>query len=198
MINSIIEINTPRLQLRVLELTDASAMQNMLAANKEYMLPYIPWAKDEPQTVKEKEDKIEEWNRDFRSNTKYTYGVFDNSNNQLLGLFFVFTRQGENILEIGYIIDYSHTGKGYASECTYALTKLCFVEIKIEKVVIICSTRNEASAKIPKKLGYILEYTLRNIQRNENGTRHKDMVWVMFIEEFKHIEKYEPTTFKTS
>lgn len=188
------QIKTPRLLLRVLKIADAPVLQQMLAANKEYMLPYIPWAIDEPQTIKEKENKIREWQSEFKNNTKYSYGVFD-SNDELVGLFFLFTRQGNNILEIGYIIDHKNAGKGYATECTYALTKLCFEEIKIEKVVIICSTKNKASAKIPEKLNYTLEYSLRNIKKDADGSRRKDMVWVLFIEEFKVIQKYEPITF---
>lgn len=188
-------IKTPRLLLRAFNNNDANALQQLLASNKAYMLPYIPWAKDEPQTVKEKEAKIEEWNNEFSNNTKYSYGVFDKSNNALIGVFFMFTRQGDNILEIGYIIDQKCSGKGYASECTYALTKLCFEEIKIEKVVIVCNQQNVASAKIPEKIGYTHEYTMRKVEKNSDGSRKKDMIWVMFIEEFKSNAKYEPVDF---
>lgn len=189
------QIDTPRLRLKILELADAKAVQHLLATNKQYMLPYISWAKNEPQSVTEKENKIREWKSDFYRGNKYIYGVFNRLENKLVGLFFLFTRQGEDILEIGYVIDYQQTGKAYATEGCYALTKLCFEKIEIEKVVIICSMNNIASAKIPKKLGYTMEYTLRNIHKDGDGNRHEDMVWVMFIEEFKHLEKYEPTTF---
>lgn len=188
-------VKTPRLHLKTFQKDNAKDLQQLLASNKEHILPYIPWARDEPQTVKEKERKIEEWNNEFKNNIKYSYGVFDNSTNQLLGVFFMFTRQGDNILEIGYIIDHQHAGKGYASECTYALTKLCFEEIKIEKTVIVCNQNNVASAKIPEKLGYTHESTMRKVEKNADGSRKKDMIWVMFIEEFKRIEKYEPITF---
>lgn len=195
MINISTHIETPNLLLRVLKLSDTKALQKILEENKEYMLPYISWAKNEPQTIVEKQLQIREWTSEFYADTKYVYGAFNNVSNELVGLVFIFTRQGANILEIGYIINFRHTGKGYATECSYALTKLCFDKINIKKVVIICSDQNLASAKIPEKLGYNLEYNSHNEEKNQNDNRKEEMVWVIFNKEFKKITHYEPIKF---
>ena len=198
MMNTVTHITLSGLQLRILKLTDAVALQQLLAENKEHMLPHIAWAVKEPETVEEKQKTIREWLSEFYSDRKYCYGIFEEQTQLLVGLAFLFTRQGENILEIGYLIDYRHWGKGYATACSYALTKLSFELLKIDEVVIICSSLNKASAKIPEKLGYKLEYTYRSSSRDTQNKRIVNLVWALFIEEFVPKTQYEPISFSSS
>jgi RimJ/RimL family protein N-acetyltransferase len=44
-------IETKRLVLRCWEPKDAALIQEATAANKEHLLPFMPWAADEPQTI---------------------------------------------------------------------------------------------------------------------------------------------------
>ncbi len=180
----------------MLDTQDAEDLQQMLAENKDYMLPWIPWAADEPETVEIKKEKIRTWKGDFYLDQKYTYGIFENVNDRLIGLIFLFTRQGNGILEIGYFIDRKEAGKGYATESSYALTKLGFKHIGIEKMVIHCSPDNKPSIKIPEKLGFHLEGSFRSPDEMENGKRKELMIWAMFIEEFEVNDNYEPVTFQ--
>ncbi len=194
--NLVSQISSSHLTMRMLDTHDANVLQKLLEENKQYMLPWIPWAADEPESVEIKKEKIRTWKGEFYLDQTYTYGIFKNGNDQLIGLIFLFTRQGKGTLEIGYIIDQKETGKGYATESSYAVTKLGFKHIGIEKMVIHCSPNNEPSVKIPMKLGFQLEGTYRSPDEMENGQRKEMMIWVMFIEEFETIDKYEPITFQ--
>lgn len=194
--NLIEQINTPNFILRKLEITDAVAVQELLAINKEHMTPWIPWATEEPEPVTTKRDKIRTWNGEFLLDISYRYGIFSPDNQTLWGLAFLFTRQGDGILEIGYIIDYRQTGKGLATQTSYALSKLGFEQLHTEKIVIICSAENIASAKVPEKLGYQLEATYKEMKKREDGSREKFMRWSMYQEEFQLINRYEPITFQ--
>ena len=191
--NQIRSIETSVLKFRTLSETDAVIVQELLARNKEYMLPWIPWAKDEPQTIEEKAQTIREWEGSFLLDIKYVYGAFND--NELIGIAYLFTRQGPGIMEVGYIIDHQQSGKGHATLLTYAFTKLSFEFSDIEKVEIHCSPKNIASSKIPKKLGYKLECTHRKIKKDESGNREELMIWGLFREEFKPLEQFEPVTF---
>lgn len=193
MMNLIKKIVTPRLLLRKFEISDAVAFQSMLDKNKDYMLPWISWAINEPETVMKKMEKIREWNGQFLLDQTYSYGIFINES--LIGFCNMFTRQGKGTLEIGYFIDQEFSAKGYATECTYALTKLGFEHIKIDKLVLHIDRENTASIKIPQKLNYTLETKKRSIEKDDDGKRQVTKVWAMFIEEFKTLEKYEPVTF---
>ena len=190
--NFVTQLSTPRLRLRTLEPSDAEEVQHLLATNKHYMIPWVPWAGDEPETVEEKKAKIRSWEGEFYLDKKYVYGFFDKESDRLVGLGFFFSRQGDGILEIGYIVDHAETGKGYATETSYAITKLGFEHIGIEKIVIICNEANAASARVPEKLGYLLESRQRFVKPEADGSRQVDLVWAMYREDFKAIAAFEP------
>lgn len=195
MINPIIRIDCDRYYMRPFAITDAPSVQFLLEKNREYMLDWIPWAKDEPESVDIKRKKIRLWTAEFYQDIKYTYGVFDRSTDQLIGIQYLFTRQGPGILEIGYIIDEDQAGKGLATHSSYALTKLSIDLLKPEKMVIICSPDNIASARIPEKLGYHEESQTTTVDKDKHNRRIVLSTWVMFPEQFKHISTYEPIQF---
>ena len=120
--------------MRMLDIEDGEEVQKLLASNKEYMLPWIPWAGDEPESVEVKKEKIRTWKAEFYLDQKYIYGLYSKEHGQLIGMIFMFSRQGPGILEIGYMIDQNEVGKGYATESSYALTKLGFEHIGIDKI----------------------------------------------------------------
>ena len=191
--NLVKEIITSRMTLRKFKISDAADFQAMLSRNKEYMLPWIPWVVNEPETVYKKKEKLREWNGQFLLDQTYSYGIF--IKDKLIGFCNMFTRQGKDKLEIGYFIDQHESGQGYATECTYALTKLGFEHIGINKLVLHMSPKNEASVQIPKKLNYKIE-SIKNVFDKENkGIKQEIMIWAMQIADFNVLEKYEPVSF---
>jgi len=194
--NLVSKISTPRLIIRLLDIPDAVNLQQFLAYNKENMLPWVPWAEDEPETVEVKKDKIRSWKGEFYLDQKYTYGVFEKANDSLIGMIFLFTRQGKGTLEIGYVVDKDEEGKGYATESSYAVTKLGLENLGIGKMVIHCSPENTASQRVPEKLGFTLEGTYRSAHTGTDGKRQPTMIWALFNEEFKLSPKFEPVDFE--
>ena len=72
--NKIRYVETPTLHFRTLVQDDALVVQQFLANNKAFMLPWIPWAENEPQTVEEKQQAIQQWEEEFLLDKKYIYG----------------------------------------------------------------------------------------------------------------------------
>ncbi|MEO9968060.1 MAG: GNAT family N-acetyltransferase [Reichenbachiella sp.] len=196
--NTITRIETPNLILRLFVPEEAQLLKERLDDNLEIMMPWIPWAKDEPEPVDKKRERIRSWIGDFFSNKEYAYGVFEKESGDFVGSSNLFGRRGKGTTEIGYWMDHLQTGKGYATEVTYALTKLSFEHMGIEKVLLYIDERNAASQRIPAKLGFTHEYTYRELAKDENGDRLKFQVWVMFAEEFKKVDKFESVNFKTT
>ena len=52
--NPAYRIETERLVIRCCDPQDAALMQQATAESKEHLLPFMPWAADEPQTVEQK------------------------------------------------------------------------------------------------------------------------------------------------
>jgi len=193
--NRVSKIRTPNLLIRHYEIEDAEELIQILKPNIDHMLPWIPWAKEEPESLENKQHRIQKWQNNHRLDIDYyTYGIFTQEK-KMIGTVYVFSREKNSYLEIGYWIDKNETGKGYATECTYAITKLIFKHINIEKTEIHCDITNTASAKIPYKLGFTNEYNKRKLEKDENEVRRIQMVWVMFKEEFIINHLYEPVVF---
>lgn len=175
MINTTQTINTKNLTLRTFREEDAESVQQLLSINKPHMTPWIPWAKNEPQSVETKKLQIKEWKESFNQNKKYIYGVYEHNSARLIGMMFMFTRRGNGSLEVGYIIDYRKYGKGYATEASEALTYLGF-EVGAKKMLIYCDQANIASARIPKRIGYT--HTSSEIEKIGKEEK-RVMIWEM-------------------
>ena len=110
--NTITQIETPNLVLRIFKPEDAEVLKSRLDANLDLMMPWIPWAKDEPEPLEAKRDRIRNWIGDFYSNREYSYGVFEKSTGDFVGSSNLFGRRGKGTTEVGYWIDRLKTGKG--------------------------------------------------------------------------------------
>ena len=91
------------------------------------------------------------------------------------------TRHGDDAFEIGYWIRESRVGEGLATEVSAALTRVAFEVSEVDRVEIRVDPVNERSRKVPLKLGYVEEATLR--RRLEPGPRDV-VVYSIFRDDF--------------
>jgi RimJ/RimL family protein N-acetyltransferase len=71
--------------------------------------------------------------------------------------------------EIGYWCRTSLTGKGLISEAVHTITVFAFDVLDAHRVEIRSDNKNQRSYRIPEKLGFVLEGTIRNDGRNSKG-----------------------------
>ena len=94
------------------------------------------------------------------------------------------SKEGEGGLEIGYFVAADEIGKGYATELAAVLTRVGFDCFGLDRVVIRVDPANERSERVPQKLGYTLEATMRRRLPERNGSELRDVnVWTMFRSE---------------
>ena len=182
-INPVSRIETKRLVIRCWEPKDAALLQKAAAESKEHLLPFMPWAADEPQTIEQKVDLMRRFRGKFDRNEDYVYGIFDQSESLALGGTGLHTRLSGNALEIGYWLHKDHIKKGLITESTAALTKVAFEVYHVERMEIHCSVENLASAAVPRRLGYVHEATRRRLGY-ANGTQTDSMIWTLFADEY--------------
>lgn len=182
-INPVYRIETKRLVIRCWEPKDAALLQKAAAESKEHLLPFMPWAADEPQTIEQKVDLMRRFRGKFDRNEDYVYGIFDQSESLALGGTGLHTRLSGNALEIGYWLHKDHIKKGLITESTAALTKVAFEVYHVERMEIHCSVENLASAAVPRRLGYVHEATRRRLGY-ANGTQTDSMIWTLFADEY--------------
>jgi RimJ/RimL family protein N-acetyltransferase len=170
-------IETPRLLLRCYEVADAPVLKTAIDANLEHLLPWIPWAVNEPSSLEQIETRIAGFEKDFRTGPNWGFGIFLRTEPTLIGGIGFHARIGPRALEIGYWIDRRATQRGYATEATDALTRLAFTFPEIDRLEIRCDPRNTASVAIPRRLGYRHITTLEKHATMFPGEPRDTMIW---------------------
>lgn len=165
-------IETERLILRGYEPTDAEELRTTSAANREHLLPWLPWAEQEPQSLDEKLELIHSFRSNYDADRNSVMGIFERETGELVGGTGLHPCGGEGhqfTREIGYWIVSSREGLGYVTEAVEALLVIAFRHVKLQSLIIRCDPENVRSRKIPENLGFVTEGLLRNTIHRANG-----------------------------
>lgn len=181
--NPAYRIETKRLVIRCWKPEDAAMIQEATATSKEHLLPFMPWAAAEPQTIEQKVELTRRFRGLFDRGEDYVYGIFDQGESRALGGTGLHTRPKDNALEIGYWLHKDFINQGFITETTASLTKVAFELYYVERMEIHCSVENLASAAVPRKLGYVHEATRRRLGF-ANGEKTDQMIWTLFADEY--------------
>src|SRR5215831_1907181 len=178
-------IETERLVIRCYEPKDAFVLADAIASSMPELLPWIPWAKEGPETEEDKIARIRWMRGKFDMDEDYTFGMFDRQEKTFIGSTGFHRRVGNNASEIGYWINTAFAGKGYASEAVKALVKTGFEIECLERLEIHVDPRNHKSVQIPGKLGFFHEATLQKRYQRGNDPLQDTMIWTMFREDYE-------------
>jgi RimJ/RimL family protein N-acetyltransferase len=177
-------VETGRLVLRCWSPGDAATLRAELDANGRHLRPWIPFMKDEPRTLGQTADWLRGHRANFDRDQHYRYAIFDRVDGGLLGENMLLDRVGPDALEIGYWTTLRAVGRGIATEASCAMIRVAFEIAGVQRVEIHCATDNEASAAIPKKLGFKHEATLKDRVPDTEGGTHDLMIWTLFAGDF--------------
>lgn len=177
-------IETRRLIIRCYQPKDAKMLKKAVDQSIDHLLPWMPWAKHEPETLQKKIARIRKWRGQFDLGENYIFGIFDKEEHTLVGSTGLHTSLGKGAREIGYWIHVDYLRSGYATETVAALTKVGFEIERLNRIEIHCSPDNTRSLAIPEKLGYLYEGTRENVEIDAYGNTGKVMIWTLFKEEY--------------
>jgi RimJ/RimL family protein N-acetyltransferase len=177
-------IETPRLVLRCYQPTDAPLLQAAIDSSLDELRPWMPWAWHEPVPVLQKAQLLRQFRGMFDHGQDYVYGIFSPDEKLVLGSTGLHPRLGAGAREIGYWIRAGHTGQGLATELAAALTRVGFEIERLHRVEIHCAPDNLRSARVPEKLGYTHEATLRQRVARNDGTLRDSMIWSLLAAEY--------------
>jgi hypothetical protein len=151
----------------------------------EHLRPFMPWAMHEPSTLEEKMELLRRFRSEFDSGKDYVFGIFNKDETELIGSTGLHTRIGKNAREIGYWISKKYAHQGLATEAVQALIQVAFEIEAIDRIEIHCAPDNLFSQKIPHKLGFTHEATLKNRALDSQGNPRDTMIWSLFKEDYK-------------
>jgi RimJ/RimL family protein N-acetyltransferase len=175
---------TERLIVRCWDPVDAPKLKEAIDASLEHLRPWMPWAHNEPQTVEEKVALLRGFRGKFDADEDYVYAIFDLDESRVLGGTGLHTRIGEHAREIGYWIRVDAEGNGYVTEAVAALTRVGFELEGLERIEIRVEPENVRSRRIPERLGYAEEATLRGRVRNAQDEPRDVVVYSLFSDAY--------------
>ncbi|MDV6374873.1 GNAT family N-acetyltransferase [Deinococcus arenicola] len=156
------ELRTPRLLLRSPRPQDAEAVHAAVHASLPELQKWMVWAQ-EPSDLAATAENLRGAADRYATREELRLLVWNAAGTELVG------SSGFHALdwsvprgEIGYWIATANTGLGYAQEVAGALTTFGLKTLGLRRIEIRCDSANERSARIPHKLGYTLDATLRN------------------------------------
>ena len=177
-------IKTRRLVLRCWNPEDAPLLLAAIQASLDHLLPWMDWAKQEPESLEAKTERLRRFRGAFDLGQDFVYGILSRDEKDVYGGTGLHTRAGERAREIGYWIHKEQIRQGLATEAVAALTRVAFEIDKVERVEIHCDPNNAPSLAVPRKLGYVHEATLRKLLRTPQGNPRDTIVWTLLAEEY--------------
>ena len=178
-------IETERLIIRCYDPSDASNLMVAITESHNHLVPWMPWARNEPEDLDAIVKRLRLFRGQFDLGEDYVFGIFDKTEQQLIGSTGLHTRVGEEAREIGYWIHVKYINRGFAKEAVSALTKVGFDIEQLSRIEIHCSPENTRSINIPSKLGYTFETTAvkKDVMENDHG--REVMIWVMLKDAYE-------------
>lgn len=180
-------IVTERLVLRCWQPADAPRLKDAIDSSSEHLRRWMPWAHDDPRPLGATIDLLAGFRARFDLGEDYAYGVFDAGEVRVLGGGGLHRRVGDGALEIGYWLRADAIGRGYAGEIAAALARTAFEIAHVDRVEIRVDPTNERSLRIPRRLGFVEEATLRRrLPPIAPGGEPRDVVvFSMFADAFR-------------
>lgn len=172
--------------IRCYEPEDAPLLKAAIDSSIDHLLPWMPWARFEPQSVEDKLELLRSFRGQFDLDQNYVYGIFSLDETEQLGGSGFHKRGNEGSLEIGYWVAVSAIGRGIATEVTAVQTRAGFELAGLDRIDIQVEPTNERSLAIPRKLGFTEEGTLRRrLEHRENESRRDSVMFTMLREELE-------------
>jgi RimJ/RimL family protein N-acetyltransferase len=124
-------------------------------------LQYYPWHNRTINDAQNFVQKLIFWQRE-KPRVKFQLAIVLSEQNQLIGSCGVRMKQANSRqAELGYEIDPSYWGQGYATEAAQKMLVFGFRELKLHRIWATCLLENVASTRVLEKLGLQREGHLR-------------------------------------
>jgi len=172
------EVRSARLVLRRVQADDAEGIATAVGASLDYLKPWMPWATVEAAEPRTQRIRAAEADELWEAGTDFIYSVLLQPTLTVIGEIGLHRRVGDGGMEIGYWIDTRYAGRGLGTEAAGTLTGLALALPGVTRTEIHCDVANQASAAIPRKLGYQLD-RVEAQQPEAPGEQGRRMVWVL-------------------
>jgi ribosomal-protein-serine acetyltransferase len=151
-----------RIELRLLQVSDAEELFALTNANRDYLRTWLPWL-DRTISVADTKSFIESTLEPSANSRGLAAAIcYEGSIIGLIG--YNHLDKQNRIGSIGYWLAANYQGKGIMTSACKAICDYGFTTLKLNRLVITCATENKSSRAIPERLGFIHEGTMRDAE----------------------------------
>lgn len=164
------EIETERLLLRQITLSDSDGRDSLEFIN-DYSV-YRFWGLYDENEDKDKSKRpvkhvrldyhYNQTMKEYKAGRELTWLIELKEHNKVIGEIVLYDFMLKRQADMGYRLNKSYWGHGYATEAAKAVLEFAFDTLGLERLQIRCFKNNPASARIAEKLGFTQEGLIRN------------------------------------
>jgi len=164
---------------------DADGLLSLRARNQEFLQPLEPWRPDGFLTLAAQRADIEWAVRQRQAGLSFPFGIFERETGVLVGRLTLanVVRAAWQNCTIGYFVDQSRNGRGYATEAVGLVSGFAFGEAGLHRVQAAVMPRNAASIRVVEKNGYRFEGLARRYLQI-NGVWEDHNIYALTAEEW--------------
>lgn len=151
-----IELRGGLVAIRPFEPHDAEALLDLRLRNRDFFAPYEPSSVVVAQTVTEQLARLEAERTEWESDRGYVFGIFTLDDGALVGRIALshVTRGGWQNAVLGYYVDETANGKGYATDAARLAMWFAFDHAGLHRLQAGVMPRNQRSIRVLEKAGF--------------------------------------------
>ena len=143
------------LELRILELSDAAAIFNIIDQQRRYLGRWLSFVEN-TKNIGDTEAFVKSIVSKPKERKEYTFTI--RKQDELIGLIGLDPTDTSNKkTEIGYWLSEIHQKQGIVTRSVLKLCEFAFNELELNRISIKCAVDNEPSKNIPIRLGFKFE-----------------------------------------
>ncbi|MCX8132161.1 MAG: GNAT family N-acetyltransferase [Clostridia bacterium] len=180
------QFKSPRLILKEFQENDFHLLYSVMSDENIMKYAFLCQVSCEEE-LKPYFEEILKNNSTVDSRKAYEFAVYSSQDLNFIGVADIIMNYQNSIAtsaEIGYFLLAPFWGKGFATEIANTLLEICFLNLKLHRVVASCNVRNKQSEKVMKKIGMIKEGEFREA-RYKNGQWDNELRYGILAKEWR-------------
>lgn len=159
-----VTLESERLTLRRVELSDAEAIYNGFANQEEFLY----YANKSKVTLNEQIEKVKHIIESYDNLDYYNWAIVT-KDNVFVGMVNFRVIDKNDSVEFSYAVDNRHTGKGYMTEALKLVLDFALNKMKVNRIQGACVTENVPSRRVMEKCNMTNEGRLRKYIKLNDG-----------------------------
>lgn len=183
------ELLGERVLVRPYRAGDGLAVFEAVQESREHLRRWMPWVSAHQQ-VEDSETFARRAAVQWMSREDLVVGIWDRESSRYLGSSGLHPKDWDvPAFEVGYWLRCSAEGHGYVSETVRLLTQLAFETLGANRLILRCDARNERSAAVARRLGFLQEGTFRSDSRDPTGALRDVLSFSLIPDDYEKLRK---------